>query len=49
MPGALTVAGVAVLSAVYAWGWSRTYETIHLVLAAAVTALAFRVLRRYHA
>ncbi|MYQ78547.1 MULTISPECIES: hypothetical protein [unclassified Streptomyces] len=27
VPGALTVAGVAVLSAVYAWGWSRTYET----------------------
>ncbi|MFF7341701.1 hypothetical protein ACFZAT_30850 [Streptomyces sp. NPDC008163] len=27
VPGAVTVAGVAVLSAVYAWGWSRTYET----------------------
>lgn len=27
VPGALTAAGVAVLSAVYAWGWSRTYET----------------------
>ncbi|OKJ78695.1 hypothetical protein [Streptomyces sp. CB02460] len=27
VPGALTTAGVAVLSAVYAWGWSRTYET----------------------
>ncbi|MFC8538280.1 hypothetical protein ACFUJY_30820 [Streptomyces sp. NPDC057249] len=27
VPGVLTVAGVAVLSAVYAWGWSRTHET----------------------
>lgn len=46
---ALTVAREAVRPGGHFWPLQLTETAILLVLAAAATALAFRVLRRYHA